>query len=221
MAKALDLTGKRVGKLTVKSIVPKELRPSKNHGNYWYCDCDCGTKDVMVPTTYLAGNSNYTQYSCGCDRIKRSFLASARKDLTHNFIDTFDDFDKYLCIHKLLMQGTRNYYVQVPINKYQEAINFFYNDKQFNAIYNFWKNNNKLETFYDWSKPSLDHIIPQSKGGTHDLDNIQFLTVFENLAKRDMTMQEWNNFKEKTHTTSDYFIESIMKGGKETNNETI
>ena len=67
------------------------------------------------------------------------------------------------------------------------------------------------ETFYDWAKPSLDHIIPSSKGGSNTLDNFQFLTTFENLAKRDMTMDEWKNFKQKTNTTSDYFIENIMK----------
>ena len=75
------------------------------------------------------------------------------------------------------------------------------------------KNKKKSKTFYDFAKPSLDHIIPRSKGGSNQIDNLQVLTVFENLAKRDMTMQEWNEFKQQTHTCSDYFIESIMKGG--------
>ena len=219
MARAINLTGRKVGKLTIKSIVPKDLRPSQNHGNYWYCDCECGNKDVMVPATYLTGNSNYTQYSCGCDRAKRAFLASARKDMKYEFIDGFKDFEKFLLIHKLLMQGTKNYYVTVPLDEYEEVVTYFYNDKQFNALYDFWKKEEKANTFYDWAKPSLDHITPKSKGGMNDLKNIQFLTVFENLAKRDMTMQEWNDFKKETNTTSDYFIESIMKGGKETNEE--
>lgn len=210
MATKINLTGKKVGKLLVKTIVPKQLRPSQNHGNYWYCDCDCGTKDVMVPTTYLTGNSNYTQTSCGCDRVKRAFLASVRKDLKFDFIDKFPDFEKFLLIHKLLMQGTRNYYVTVPINEYEDTINYFYNDVQFNKIYQFWKQHEKDNTFYDWAKPSLDHINPKSKGGENKKENLQFLTVFENLAKRDMSMEEWNQFKKNTHTTSDYFIENIL-----------
>lgn len=210
MATKINLTGKKVGKLLVKTIVPKQLRPSQTHGNYWYCDCDCGTKDVMVPTTYLTGNSNYTQTSCGCDRVKRAFLASARKDLKFDFIDKFSDFEKFLLIHKLLMQGTRNYYVTVPINEYEDTINYFYNDTQFNKIYQFWKQHEKDNTFYDWAKPSLDHINPKSKGGENKKENLQFLTVFENLAKRDMSMEEWNQFKKNTHTTSDYFIENIL-----------
>lgn len=210
MATKINLTGKKVGKLLVKTVVPKQLRPSQNHGNYWYCDCDCGTKDVMVPTTYLTGNSNYTQTSCGCDRAKRAFLASARKDLKFDFIDKFPNFEKFLLIHKLLMQGTRNYYVTVPIDEYENTINYFYNDTQFNKIYQFWKQHEKDNTFYDWAKPSLDHINPKSKGGENKKENLQFLTVFENLAKRDMSMEEWNQFKKNTHTTSDYFIENIL-----------
>lgn len=63
------------------------------------------------------------------------------------------------------------------------------------------------------AKPSIDHIIPLSRGGTSKIDNLQILTVFENLAKRDMTMLEWNNFKYSTNTHSNYFIDEILKGG--------
>ena len=52
-------------------------------------------------------------------------------------------------------------------------------------------------------KPSLDHIIPKSKGGTDDLDNLQVLTWFENRCKNDMTEKEWNNMKERI---GDYLI---------------
>ena len=58
---------------------------------------------------------------------------------------------------------------------------------------------------------TLDHIIPKSRGGTNELNNLQILTVFENLAKRDMTQEEWNNFKKETKTHSDYFIENFVK----------
>ena len=69
----------------------------------------------------------------------------------------------------------------------------------------------KNNTFYDWAKPSLDHIIPWSRDGRNEKENLHFLTVFENLAKRDMTLDEWTAFKIKTNTTSDYFVERIKE----------
>ena len=210
MAQKYNLTGQKVGKLLIGELVPVEKRPTKNHGNYWYCKCDCGN-EVMVPTSYLSGNGNYTQMSCGCDRKKKAFLKTSNVNTTQKFTDTFDDFEKYLFIHKqITANGKRNYEYQQ--SQYEEDIKYFYNDIQFNAVYKFWKNNaNRGNTFYDLAKPSLDHIIPKSRGGQDIRENYQFLTVFENLSKRDMTWEEWCEFKEKTHTSSDYFIENILK----------
>jgi 5-methylcytosine-specific restriction endonuclease McrA len=69
-------------------------------------------------------------------------------------------------------------------------------------MYNSW-NNNKGK----WNIPTLDHIIPLSRGGDFfDLDNIQILTWFENRAKAEMTQKEWEDFKIITSTKSDLFI---------------
>lgn len=213
MAKKYDLQNKTIGKLTVLSLVPKGERPTQNHGNYWLCQCECGNL-VKVPTTYLTGNSNYTQTSCGCDRKKKAFQATSYIDISDEYLDCYEDFEKFLLIHKALIRtsGNDGQYYKNNNDEYKIIIDYFYNDPQFNAIYNFWLSHKlENETFYDWAKPSLDHIIPSSKGGTNTLDNFQFLTTFENLAKRDMTMTEWENFKQKTNTTSSYFIENIMK----------
>ena len=67
----------------------------------------------------------------------------------------------------------------------------------------------------DITKPSILNQVPKSRGGDNSLDNLQYLTVFENLSKRDMTMEEWNNFKKETNTHSDFYIESILKGGQD------
>ena len=213
MAKAYDLTNKVVGKLRVISKVPVNERPTQPHGNYWLCVCECGNT-CKVPTTYLTGNSNYTQTSCGCDRKKKAFQATSYVDVSDEYLNQYEDFEKFLLIHKALIRtsGNDGQYYKNNNNEYKQIIDYFYHDKQFNAVYDFWLSHQLIdETFYDWAKPSLDHIIPSSKGGTNTLDNFQFLTTFENLAKRDMTMIEWNEFKQKTNTKSDYFIENIMK----------
>ena len=211
MAFKYDLKNKRVGKLLVKELVPKELRPTQTHGNYWYCDCDCGTKNVMIPTSYLTGNGNYTQQSCGCDRKIKAFLASSKIGIDENFIQQFDDFEKFLFLHKQLTAASGKTAGQYRLKEYKEDILYFYHDNQFNQLYNFWQTEERSKTFYDLAKPSLDHIIPKSKNGSNEKENLQFLTVFENLSKRDMTWEEWEDFKIKTNTHSDYFLENILK----------
>lgn len=178
-----------------------------------YCDClACGKKDIQVRFSYLTPHGNYSQLTCGCYRKIRAFLASARNGITEKFVEQFsDNFEDFLFVHKMLTHITSGYYRKCPIEEYEKAILYFINDKQFWSVYNFWKQySNKTSTFYDLAKPSIDHKVPSSKGGTDTLDNIQVLTVFENLAKRDMTWDEWQNFKIQTHSTSDYFIENIL-----------
>ena len=213
MSKPAELKNKKVGKLLVKEIVPIADRPSQNHGNYWYCDCDCGAKNIKVPASYLTGNGNYTQTSCGCDRKIKAFLSSTRSDIDEKYVNTFDNFEKLLCVHSLISRTSGLPIKQYSLEEYKALTEHLYYSKQFNAVYDFWQNHKKENnTFYDWAKPSLDHIIPKSKGGTNTPDNLQVLTTFENLNKRDLTMEEWNEFKKRTNSTSDYYIENILGG---------
>jgi hypothetical protein len=58
---------------------------------------------------------------------------------------------------------------------------------------------------------SNNQLENEIKKESNSIDNLQYLTIFENLAKRDMTMEEWNQFKKDTNTTSNYFYESIKE----------
>jgi hypothetical protein len=62
-----DWTGHTFGKLTIIKEVT-----SIHNCRRMLCRCECGNL-CKVPTTYLTGNSNYTQTSCGCDRKKKAF----------------------------------------------------------------------------------------------------------------------------------------------------
>lgn len=215
--KPIDYIGRVKGCLLVKSIVPKEEYQSNYTGTLMYCDClACGKENVQVRFTYLTDNGNYEQLSCGCGRKRRAFLASAREDIEEDFLLEFEDFEKFLFVHKALTHMVDNYYgTKCDTEEYKRAVRILYADKQFNAVYNFWNlNHNRGKTFYDLAKPSIDHIIPLSRGGTSKIENLQILTVFENLAKRDMTQEEWQEFKLNTNTISDYFIEKIYNKEK-------
>lgn len=214
--------GMRQGHLVVVREATKEENDAQSgNSKWWLCKCDCGN-ETFVKTAYLqgtAGRGDYKINSCGCYRTIRHFLSSA-KTLEQNEEDekwlyTFylKDWDKFSLLHNLIIRT-----IGIKANDWnnkEEYKNFYetlWNDVQFNAVYNFWKQQNKTNTFYDWAKPSIDHIIPVSRGGTNTLNNLQFLTTFENLAKRDMTQDEWIQFKKDTNTKSDYFIENILGG---------
>lgn len=207
----IDLTGQKIGYLTVLKLIPYEERKNSYKRREWLCKCDCGN-ELIVEQRNLTGKK-YTQVSCGCIREKEHLIATSKYPLESDFVYSFPDFKKYAFLHKSVTHSNSplKFY---SYDYYKKYIIHFYDDEQFNLIYNFWKEENFEEkTYYDWSKPSLDHILPLSKGGNNQIENLQFLTVFENLAKRDMDAKEWEEFKIKTNTVSDYFIESIRKRG--------
>ena len=202
----IDITGQRFGRLVALELIPKEERTWSNKERAWRCRCDCGN-EVIVRQRSLRG-ARVTK-SCGCLRKIDAFLATTTvKGLTEEYLLDFNDFDKFLFIHRAITHTIN--LINIDILRYKEYIEYFYKQEQFNKLYNFWKKQTRLDVFYDWAKPSIDHIIPKAKGGTNDLSNLQFLTTFENLTKRDMTMEEWENFKLITNTHSNYFIEEVM-----------
>ena len=57
MPKALDLTGKRFGKLVAISKAP-----SRNGKTFWLCQCDCGNQKEIQTNNLTSGATQ----SCGC-----------------------------------------------------------------------------------------------------------------------------------------------------------
>ena len=85
-------------------------------------------------------------------------------------------------------------------NNIKQPLNF-YDDKSFNQVYKTWCKHNGNK----WLKPSIDHIVPVSAGGSKDdLNNFQILTWFENRCKNDMTSDEWKYVKENINLYIDF-----------------
>ena len=77
---------------------------------------------VKVPTSYLTGNGNYTQTSCGCDRKKKAFQATSYVDVSDEFLNIYEDFEKFLLIHKALIRtsGHDGQYYKFHLDEYKE-----------------------------------------------------------------------------------------------------
>ena len=96
-SKVRDLTGLRVGRLTVISFAEK-----RNGHSYWKCKCDCGNYKIILGTSLTCKNP---VKSCGCLRkeiaakqlrewkkkeYEQTGHANNFKDLTGKHIKTFD-----------------------------------------------------------------------------------------------------------------------------------
>lgn len=134
------------------------------------------------------------------DHIIKNMVAHIKYDVDFDFYNQYQDVEKLKVLNKSLTRDRVSKYFDT--DKYQKFINKFYFDVQFNKVFELW-----VESGYNkWARPSLDHKTPISKGGDYDLNNLQFLTWFENRAKCDMTMDEWLKFKKDTQTASMYFV---------------
>lgn len=75
MAKLIDLTGQRFGRLTV-------VERAENHGcrAAWMCQCDCGNQTVVLSTNLRSGSIK----SCGCHR--KEIIGERAKGNSYNKI---------------------------------------------------------------------------------------------------------------------------------------
>ena len=92
----------------------------------------------------------------------------------------------------------------------------FYFDEEFNAVYDAWIASGKNKWWY----PSVDHKHASSTGGSWELSNLRFITWFENRAKAEMSVEEWESFRLATGTKSELFIESIIHAYRESGGPT-
>jgi 5-methylcytosine-specific restriction endonuclease McrA len=129
------------------------------------------------------------KFPCDIDLQYNNMATHLKWDVDINWLKTFRDFNKLKFLNKSITNRDNRF----PFNtdEYKKFIVRFYYCEQFNLLYKKWEGNKKDK----YLKPSVDHIIPKSKGGTNDLDNLQFLSWFENRCKNDLTQEEWNKLK--------------------------
>jgi len=129
--------------------------------------------------------------------LYKNMIAHIRFDIKLDWVIQFHYIEKIKVLNKCITcRGGR---FDCDTDWYISYINKFYSDMQFNMVYATWISREKEP----YLRPSIDHILPRSKGGTNDISNLQFLSWFENRCKNDMTQLEWRNLKS---NISDYLI---------------
>ena len=137
------------------------------------------------------------KFDCDIERNYNNMATHLRFNVSLVWLMKFDDFDKLKLLNDAITNRSGRW--DVSTEWYKSYIERFYGDEQFNRIYTAWVASGKVK----YKKPSLDHVIPKSKGGTNSLDNLKFLTWFENRCKNDMSQEDWDEIKA---NIKEYFI---------------
>jgi len=139
-------------------------------------------------------------WSKGLKMSKESLYKNMKNHLKYDvsleWLMQFENIEKLKVLNKSLSR--KRDYKGFTTGTYQQFIEKFYKDDRFNILFDKW-----VTTGDKWMKPSLDHVKPKSNGGSLYLDNLQFISWFENRAKADIEQEEWSDIKK---NIQDYFI---------------
>lgn len=119
--------------------------------------------------------------------LYKNMSAHLKYNINLKWLIKFDDIEKLKFLNRVISRHRKYFNRQ----RYYHFIEKFYKDKIFNKIYKKWLLSNQNR----WLRPSIDHIKPRSRGGGFDIINLRFVTWFENRAKADMNLEEWENIK--------------------------
>jgi len=116
------------------------------------------------------------------ESLYKNMAAHIRFNVASEWLSQFEDIEKLKFLNSCITSRGGRY----PDDSkwYMSYIQNFYNEPQFNMLYERWFGTNDK-----YLRPTIDHINPKANGGKNEIDNLQFLTWFENRAKNDMSQK--------------------------------
>lgn len=151
-----------------------------------------------VETRLPQNKRGQRKFDCKKKLLYNNMQTHLRFDVELDWLLQFEDIEKLKTLNRCVTSRDNRF--NESSRWYVEFIEKFYNDEQFNSIYNKWMHSGKQKYF----RPSVDHILPKAKGGTNAVDNLQILSWFENRCKNDMSQEDWNILK---NNIQEYFIQ--------------
>ena len=119
----------------------------------------------------------------------KNMMAHLKYNVTFEWVNGFEDLEKIKYLNHAISR--KRDYTGFADDDYRAYIERFYNDDKFNSLYQKW-----IETGDKWIKPSLDHIHAKAAGGSLLVENLRFVSWFENRAKNDIPLEEWEKMKQ-------------------------
>ena len=184
-----DLTGEKIGKLTVI----KRVENDKFNRSKWLCQCDCGNQTIVAGTFLRTHKTN----SCGCLFKEVHSKSKYKNKKSKEFKRIYNIFN-----------GMKNRCYNMKSKDY----------KNYGArgikICNQWLNKeNGIDNFFDWSitngykeNLTIDRI---DVNGNYEPDNCRWITLKQQfLNKRNNKLITFNN---KTQTLSEWSKELKIK----------
>lgn len=134
--------------------------------------------------------------SSNYQREHRCEILSQKNDLPLEYIENFDDLNKFAFTLKKIKSATKKrkeYDYSVTGEELMILITHFYFDETFNQQYELY-----LETGNNLDAPSIDHIIPLAEykklnldGNPNDISNLRCISWFENRVKSDLDLEDY------------------------------
>lgn len=154
--------------------------------------------DIMLDNYHMVKKTDNSAKYRNRKSVIRNMVSHLRYSVTDDWVDSFHNLEKVKYLNKMIHRERDSKGFTSEL--YKRYVEKFYYDKDFNYLFDNW-----VASGDRWIKPSLDHIVPRSKGcSITDIDNLRFISNFENRAKVDMDECYWNDMKNRIESYLNY-----------------
>lgn len=171
---------KNIQSYFVENIKHFDKKPTNKYGVY---------DDVFLDRGIIRQRGETSSSYRNRHTIICNLVSHIRYDIDFKWVYQFENLEMFKMLNRLIRKPTEK--VPISTHHYKKFVKKFYYDSNYEKLFNIW-----ILTGDSLMIPSLDHVVPVSRGGSCvDLDNLRIISWFENRMKADMCLDEWEQVK--------------------------